>query len=111
MNYSKAATTLAIVGLIVSGQASAYAVVANEVPASSIQECVAEIATQANYDAAERVRHVVDTRDWRNVGHKITILTSVFGADSSEAIRAYRTVCAVSDHAELKRFKIQEESS
>ena len=40
----------------------------------------------------------------------ITIDTTVFGVDGSEVIREYATVCAVSNHAVTKYFKIKEKS-
>ena len=102
---------LAAAGLFAANGAFALELVTMPAPAASVDQCVAEIASHADYGNAGRVRHDVDSKNWRAIGHKITVRTSVFDADSSEMIRAYSTVCAVSDDAELKRFKITEKSS
>jgi hypothetical protein len=112
MKISKAAasTSLAIVGLVVSSSAFALPGFSEQAPRSSIQQCVAEIGDQANYANAGRVRHLVDSKERRISGHTIKINTTVFGIDGSEIIREYTTVCAVSDDAVTKHFKIKEKS-
>ncbi len=110
MKITKAAvtTSLAVAGLVVSSSAFALPGFSEQAPQSSIQQCVAEIGEQANYENAGRVRHVVDSKERRVSGHTIKIDTTVFGIDSSEVIREYATVCAVSGTAETKHFKIKE---
>jgi hypothetical protein len=103
-------TSLAIAGLIFSSSAFAQPGDSEQPPESSIQQCVAQIGEQANYDDAARVRHVVDFKQRRVSGHKFYIDTTVFGNDGSEVIREYATVCAISDDAVTKRFKIKEKS-
>jgi hypothetical protein len=113
MKISKAAVSisLAIAGLVVSSSAFALPGLSGQAPESSVKQCVAEIGEQANYDNAGRVRHVVDSKHWRGGrGHRITIATTVFGIDGNEVIREYVTVCAVSNHAVTKHFKIKEKS-
>jgi len=112
MKVSKAAvsTSLAIAGLVVSSSAFALPGFSEQAPESSVQQCVTQIGEQANYDNAGRVRHVVESKERRVSGHTIKIDTLVFGADGSEVIREYTTVCAVSDDAETKHFKIKEKS-
>ena len=112
MKTSKAAVSisLAIAGLIISSSAFAQTGNLEQPPESSIKQCVAEIGEQANYNKASRVRHVVDFKERRVSGHKFYIDTTVFGIDGSEVIREYATVCAISDEAETKRFKIKEKS-
>jgi hypothetical protein len=103
-------TSLAVAGLVVSSSAFALPGFSEQAPESSVQQCVAQIGEQANYDNAGRVRHVVDSKERRVSGHTIKIDTTVFGIDGSEVIREYTTVCAVSDNAETKHFKIKEKS-
>ena len=112
MKVSKAAvsTALAIAGLVVSSGAFALPGFTEQAPASSIEQCVAQIGEQANYDNAGRVRHLVDSKERRVSGHTIKIDTTVFGIDGSEVIREYTTICAVSDDAVTRRFKIKEKS-
>jgi hypothetical protein len=112
MKISKAAVsiTLAIAGLVVSSSAFALPGFSEQAPESSVKQCVAEIGEQANYDGAGRVRHLVESKERRVSGHTLKIDTTVFGLDGSEVIRKYTTVCAVSDDAETKHFKIKEKS-
>ena len=112
MKISKAAisTSLAIAGLVVSSSAFALPPASEQVPDSTVKQCVAEVGEQASYKDAGRVRHVVGSKEQRFSGHKLTIETTVFGVDGSEVIREYATVCAVSDDAKLRRFKIKEKS-
>ena len=112
MKISKYAvsTSLAIAGLVISGSAFALPGFSEQAPESSIKLCVAQIGEQANYADAGRVLHEVDSKERRVSGHKISIKTTVFDADSGVAIREYATICAVSDDAETKKFKIKEKS-
>jgi hypothetical protein len=112
MNISKAtiSTSLAIAGLVVSSSAFALPLLSEPAPESTVKQCVAEVGEQANYEGASRVRHVVDSKKRRVSGYKLIIDTTVFGADGSEVIREYATVCSVSDDAELRHFKIKEKS-
>jgi hypothetical protein len=103
-------TSLAIAGLVISFSAFAQPTDSQQPPESHIKQCVAEIGEQANYIDASRVRHVVDFKESRVSGHKFYIDTTVFGVDGSEVIREYATVCAVSDEAVTKRFKIKAKS-
>ena len=112
MKISKAAasTLLAIAGLVVSSSAFALPSFTEQVPESSVRQCVALIGEQANYDNAGRVRHVVDSKERRVSGHTMKIGTTVFAVDGSEVIREYTTICAVSDDAITRHFKIKEKS-
>ena len=113
MKISKAAVSisLAIAGLVASSSAFALPIIPEQVPESSVKQCVALIGEQANYDNAGRVRHVVDSKERRVSGHKMKIDTTVFGVDGSEVIREYVTVCSVSDDAITRHFKIKEKST
>lgn len=103
-----AVTSLAIASLAISANAFALPGLSQEAPRSSVDLCVAQIADQANYEDAVRVRHEVDSKARRISGHKIFVTTTVFGVDGDEAIREYATVCSISDKAQTKKFKIKE---
>lgn len=110
MKIVKAAalTSLAIATLVVSANAFALPGLSEQAPESSVNLCVAQIGEKANYDDAVRVRHEVDSKARRISGHKIYVTTTVFGVEGDDAIREYATVCAISDDAETKKFKIRE---
>ena len=110
ISKSAASTSLAIAGLVISSSAFALPLASEQAPESTIKQCVVEVAEHANYEDAGRVRHVVDSKERRVSGHKLIIDTTVFGIDGSEVIRAYATVCSVSDGAKLRKFKIKEKS-
>ena len=108
MSIIKSAVSVAVAGLIVSSNAVAMPGFTEQAPFSSIEICVAKISDQANYQNAARVRHEVDSEERRIGGHTIKIDTQVYGADGSELIREYATVCAVSAKQETKHFVIRE---
>ena len=110
ISHYAVATSLAIAGVVMSSSAFALPGFSEQAPISSVQQCVAQIGEQANYENAGRVRHEVDSKERRVSGHTITINTTVFGANGDDVIREYATVCAVSDDSEMKRFKIREKS-
>jgi len=101
-------TSLAIAGLVFSANAFAMPEFVEQVPMSSVEQCVVQIGEQANYENAGHVRHEVDFEERRVGGHTMTIKTIVFGADGDEVIREYASVCAVSAKSETKKFKIRE---
>ncbi len=104
-------TTLAAAGLFVSGSALAMPGFTEVAPQSTINICIAQIAEQANYDNAGRVRHEVESRPRRFSGHILKIETTVYGVESDEVIRVYATTCAVTDSQETKLFKIREKGA
>lgn len=113
MKISKHVVTisLAATGLFISASALALPGFNEDAPQSTIDVCIAQIADQANYENATRVRHEVESRQRRNSGHILKIETTVFGVDGEEIIREYATTCAVNDHQETKLFKIQEKGT
>ncbi|NQV86037.1 MAG: hypothetical protein HQ492_03070 [Woeseiaceae bacterium] len=110
MNITKAAVPIALAGLVISASAIAMPGFSEQAPMSSVEQCVAEIGKQANYDRAARVINEVDSKERRVGGYTIMIDTKVFAAEGSEILREYATVCAVSDQSETKVFKIKEKS-
>jgi len=110
MKISKHVVTisLAAAGLFISASALALPGFSDDAPQSTIDVCVAQIADQANYENATRVRHEVESKQRRNSGHILKIETTVFGVDGEEILREYATTCAVNDRQETRLFKIQE---
>ncbi|HNP63967.1 MAG TPA: hypothetical protein PKH39_08510 [Woeseiaceae bacterium] len=108
MKYPKLALSTAVAGAILSGGALAMPGFTEQAPFSSVEICIGKISKAANYENARRVRHEVDSEARRVGGHTIRIDTSVFGADGSELIREYSTVCAVSTNQETRHFVIRE---
>ncbi len=104
-------TTLAAVGLFMSSSALAMPGFTTHASKSTIDVCVAQIAEQANYENASRVRHEVESRQRRISGHVLKIDTTVYGADGEEVLREYATTCAVTDRQETKLFRIREKGT
>ncbi len=104
-------TTLAAAGLFISSSALAIPGFSEDAPRGTIDICVAQIADQANYENATRVRHEVESRQRRISGHILKIDTTVFGVDGEEIIREYATTCAVNGHQETTLFKIREKGT
>lgn len=110
MTMFKSAASLAVAGLIVSGGAMAMPGFTQQAPYSSVEICIEKISSQADYQDAARVRHQVNSEERRVGGHTIKIETQVFGADGSELIREYATVCAISARQETQRFVLTQKS-
>jgi len=110
INKAAVSASLAIAGLVFTSNAFALPGLSKPAPESTIQICVAQIGEQANYQDAGRVVHKVETKERRVSGHKLTIDTTVFGADGAIVIREYATICAVSDDSVTRKFKIRQKS-
>jgi len=104
----QATTTLAALGLLFSTGVQADFLTPNEAPQSVIDYCVTQIGDHADYSEATRVRHEVETRQRRAVGHELRIDTRVFGDAGDELIREYATVCAVGNSQRPLTFRIKE---
>ena len=104
----QATTILAALGLLFSTGVQADFLTPKEAPQSAIDFCVTQIAAHANYNDATRVRHNVETRQRRAVGHELRIDTRVFGDTGDELIREYATVCAVGNSRRPLTFRIKE---
>lgn len=108
MKLFKQAVAASVASLVVCGSAFAMPGFTERAPASSVEVCVAQIAEQANYDHAARIRHEVDSKARRVGGHTIKVDTTVFGADGHAVIREYATLCAVTDKQETRAFRMKE---
>lgn len=108
MNSRAVSVVLAVVGLVVTADASARSIFLEPAPESSIQLCVEQIGEQANYTGSNRVLHDVNTKARRVDGHKVYVKTQVFAADTSEVLRKYKTVCSMSDESVMKRIAVKE---
>jgi hypothetical protein len=88
-------TTLATLGLFLSASSMADSPFDDNASASSIEACVAQVSTQANYEDAVGVRHEVETQQRRTGGHRLHIDTKVFGDSDGQVIREYAATCII----------------
>lgn len=107
-NHSKSIVSLALVGLLFAATTARAATVAESGVASEVNSCVAEVRERLDYTDATRVRHDVTAIERRTVGYTLKISTSLYGADESDAIRAYATTCIVSGDNPPRKFEIDE---
>jgi len=103
----KIAVSLTMIGLFAANVAFAIPAFAPEAPQESVDRCVAEVASNADYANAKGVLHNVETQDRKVSGHKMSIKTIVYG-DGDTVIREYASNCAINDQQEIKRFKIRQ---
>ena len=72
-----------------------------------IQACVAEIGRHANYDAASRVVHRVESLKQRNLAElQIGIETTVH-LNGDDTAREYRATCVTDTMGKLVKFRLQ----
>jgi len=108
MMNRKIALSLTLVGLFAANVAFALPGFTTDAPQSSVDTCIAQVATRADYDTAASVVHNVETSDRRISGHKMRIRTMVLAEDGDTVIREYFTSCAVNGQDEIQRFKIRQ---
>ena len=104
----KIAMTTAVLGLLFSASAAADPLFPQVAPQSTVDHCVSQIAGHADYTGATRVRHEVESRERRSIGHELRIDTRVFGDVEDEVIREYATTCAVGHSQRPLTFRIRE---
>lgn len=100
--------TLATAGLLFSASASGDYRFPELAPQESVDMCVAKIADRANYSDATRVRHEIESRQRRSIGHVLRIDTRVYGQAEDEVIREYATKCVVTNSESPYKFTIEE---
>ena len=100
--------TLAAFGLFYSATSHADYPFQELAPQSTIDLCVAEISDRANYESATRVRHEIESKARRTIGHVLLIDTTVYGPENSKLIREYATKCIVGNGGKPVLFKIRE---
>ncbi|MGI9248855.1 MAG: hypothetical protein ACR2QI_07545 [Woeseiaceae bacterium] len=110
MRYQKnvVMVALATLGLFFSAGARADFDFPEPAPQSKVDMCVAEISEYADYSDATRVRHDVESTEWRTVGYILKIDTLVYGAVEGEVIREYATKCLVASGEKPVKFTIKE---
>ena len=99
--------TVTLIGLFAANVAFALPEFSSEAPKASIDTCIAEVDSRADFTDAASVVHNVQTEDRRVSGHKLSIRTLVYAADGETIIREYAAACAINDDAEIKRFRIR----
>lgn len=100
--------SLATLGLLFTAASTANPWFPKTAPRSSVDMCVTEIAGYADYTDATRVRHDIESRQRRTVGHTLLISTRVYGGEDDTLVREYATKCTVGKGAEPLRFLIHE---
>ena len=108
MKISKSAVSVALVSLFAANVALAVPGFPKDAPQSSVDTCLAEVSANANYANGATVYHNVETEERRVSGHKMSIRTTIFGADGETVIREYAAHCAINDKDEIQRFKIRQ---
>ncbi len=77
-------------------------------PQDKIDVCVAEIGEHADYGDATYVRHDVESKPRRSIGHTLRISTLVYDESDGHLVREYRTLCAIAQRDEPVLFRIRE---
>jgi hypothetical protein len=77
---------------------------------SEIKSCIAEVANNANYEDATRVRHMVVEKRRSRRGLVYTIDTSVFTDSDDLAAREYASYCIARGEDKLVKFTIDQVS-
>lgn len=103
--------TLATLSLSFSAASMASDLSPDIAPRSTVDTCVAEISDHADYTAATRVRHDVESEERRTVGHILRIDTLVYGDADGRLLRKYATRCVVGNGPEPLHFEIRETRS
>ena len=110
-NNTTALISLATLGMLFAAASTANPWFPETAPPSSVDMCVAEIAGYADYTDATRVRHDIESRERRTVGHILRINTRVYGGEDDTLVREYATECTVGKGAEPVRFLIHEKAN
>ena len=100
--------TLTVLAWLISANVSEASPLDGHAPASTIEACVAEIDDRANFEGATRVRHEVDAKKRRSIGHKLRIESIVFDDNAGTVLREYATTCVVTRGTEPYRFRMEE---
>ena len=110
MNNAKlvAVTYLGIFALLALNNADAATLRSDVAPEDKIDACVAEVAEQADYSQAARVRHVVESSLKLTNKHKLRIETQVLGETDDTVIREYAAICIAPDGGRPVTVKIRE---
>lgn len=106
-----AMTALAAFGLFFSASSAASFEFPELAPQSTVDACVAEIADRAQYDDAARVRHEIESKARRTVGHVLKISTLVYGPEEGQPIREYATWCVVGVGEKPVRFEMTDKGN
>lgn len=103
----KIAISLTLMGLTAANVALALPEFVTNASASSVNTCIAEVSSQADYTNAVSILHNVETENRRISGYLINIQTLVYGEDGVTLIREYKSKCAINARDEIQRFRIR----
>ena len=102
------ATSIAVLGLVISAGAQADPLFPQTAPQSTVDFCVQQISDYADYNDARVVRHEIESEELRSIGHKLRIDTRVYGDTEDQLIREYATTCSVGNSQRTLAFRIRE---
>ncbi len=102
------ATTTAVLGLVISAAAQASPEFPKIAPQSTVDYCVQQIGDHADYNDARLVRHEIESKERRSIGHELRIDTRIYGDTEDQLIREYATVCAVGNSQRTLSFRIRQ---
>ena len=107
----KIAISLTLMGLTAANVALALPEFTTNAPESSVNTCIAEVSSNADYTNAVSILHKVETEDRRISGHQMNIQTLVYGEDGVTLIREYKAKCAINGKDEIQRFRIRQKGA
>ena len=111
MSINKSTVSVALIGLFAASVATALPGFSSDAPKASVDTCLEQVNAHADFNGAGSVQHTVETEDRRVSGHKMSIDTIVYQAESENVLRRYKAFCAIDDNADIQRFKIRQKSS
>lgn len=108
MKIANTAAGLTLIGLFVANTADALTDFVEDAPQSSIDTCLAEVKTNADFAEAGLVKYNVETRERQVSGHTMRIATLVYDAAGEHLMREYAATCAIDDRDEIQYFKFRQ---
>lgn len=104
----KALFSLALAGMFVVDLVLAAPSLDEEAPQRTLDACIAEVSSNADYDGASEVMHLVESKPRSVTGFTVRIRTEVYEGES--LIRQYRSNCAVNRLDQVRFFRIRDEA-
>ena len=84
---------LGVFGVLAFNGADAATPRSNVAPQDKIEACIAEVAEQADYSEAAKVRHIVESSLYVANKHKLRIETQLLRENDDTVIREFASIC------------------
>ena len=112
MNKAKliASIYLVVFGVLAINSADAATSSRDVAPDNKIEACIAEVAEQADYSEAAKVRHIVESSLYVKDKHKLRIETQVLRENDETVIREFASICIAPNGARPVKVKTRERS-